>query len=158
MTGQSGASGVALVEVYDATAGAIGKGQRVVNIATRATAGAGDNALIAGFYVSGSVPKRVLIRGIGPALTQFGVEGALARPQLAIAAGQQVIAQNAGVSGSPDAAAITSASAQVGAFALPANSQDAAILINLAPGAYTAQVSGAGGTTGVALIEVYEVP
>jgi hypothetical protein len=46
----------------------------------------------------------------------------------------------------------------VGAFALPANAADAAILINLAPGAYTAQVSGVGGTTGVALVEVYEVP
>lgn len=130
----------------------------VVNIATRATAGAGDNALIAGFYVSGTVPKRVLVRGIGPALTQFGVGGALARPQLTLAAGQTVVAQNAGLASSPDAAAIAAAAAQVGAFALPANSQDAAILVNLAPGAYTAQVAGAAGTTGVALIEVYEVP
>jgi len=158
VTGQSGASGVALVEVYDATAGAIPLSQRVVNISTRATAGTGDNTLIAGFYVSGSVPKRVLVRGIGPALTQFGVTGALARPQLSIAAGSSVVAQNAGLASSSDAAAIVSAASQVGAFALPANAADAAILINLAPGAYTAQVSGVGGATGVALIEVYEVP
>jgi hypothetical protein len=149
---------VALVEVYDATAGAIPLSQRVVNISTRATAGTGDNTLIAGFYVSGSVPKRVLVRGIGPALTQFGVTGALARPQLSIAAGSSVVAQNAGLASSSDAAAIVSAASQVGAFALPANAADAAILINLAPGAYTAQVSGVGGATGVALIEVYEVP
>jgi len=158
VTGQSGASGVALVEVYDATVGAIPLAQRVVNIATRATAGAGDNALIAGFYVGGSVPKRVLIRGVGPALTQFGVAGALARPQLSVASGATVLAQNAGLSASAEASAIAAAATQVGAFALPANAADAAILINLAPGAYTAQISSVGGTTGVALIEVYEVP
>lgn len=158
VTGQSGAAGVALVEVYDATAGSIPPAQRVVNIATRSTAGAGDNSLIAGFYVSGAAPKRVLIRGIGPALTQFGVSGALARPQLTVAAGATVLAQNAGLTSSADTAAILAAASQVGAFALPANAADAAILINLAPGAYTAQVSGLGGTTGVALVEVYEVP
>lgn len=158
ITGQAGASGVALVEVYDATAGTIPLAQRVVNIATRATAGTGDNALIAGFYVGGSVPKRVLIRGVGPALTQFGVTGALALPQLSIASGATVLAQNSGLGSSADAAAIVAAASQVGAFAIPANAADAAILINLAPGAYTAQVSGLGGTTGVALVEVYEVP
>lgn len=158
VTGQSGVSGVALVEVYDATAGSIPLAQRVVNIATRATAGTGDNALIAGFYVGGAVPKRLLIRGVGPALTQFGVTGALARPQLSVASGATVLAQNAGLAASADASGIAAAATQVGAFALPANAADAAILINLAPGAYTAQVSGVGGTTGVALIEVYEVP
>jgi hypothetical protein len=158
VTGQSGAFGVALLEVYDATNGPIPLSQRVVNIASRATAGAGEDVLIAGFYVGGSVPKRVLIRGIGPALAQFGVAGALARPQLSIASGATVLAQNSGLASSADATAIVAAAPQVGAFALPANAADAAILINLAPGAYTAQVSGVGGTTGVALVEVYEVP
>jgi hypothetical protein len=147
-----------LVEVYDATIGVIPTAQRVVNIATRATAGTGDSTLIAGFYVSGTVPKRVLIRGVGPSLAQFGVTGVLARPQLSVAAGATELAQNAGVATSADIAGIVAASAQVGAFALVANSQDAAILINLAPGAYTARVSGVGATTGAALIEVYEVP
>ncbi len=158
VTGQGGASGVALVEVYDATVGAIPAAQRVVNIATRATAGTGDNTLIAGFYVTGTAPKRVLVRGIGPGLTQFGVTGVLARPQLNVASGATVLAQNAGLSTSADAAAIQAAATLVGAFALPANTADSAILINLAPGPYTAQVSGVGATTGVALIEVYEVP
>ena len=158
VTGQSGASGVALVEVYDATSGSIPPTQRVVNLATRSTAGAGENALIAGFYVSGSAPKRVLIRGVGPSLTQFGVSGALARPQLSVAQGASVLAQNAGLASSADAAAILAAASQVGAFALPSNAADAAILINLAPGAYTAQVAGVSGATGVALVEVYEIP
>ncbi|MEI6785389.1 MAG: hypothetical protein WCQ21_31205, partial [Verrucomicrobiota bacterium] len=91
-------------------------------------------------------------------LTQFGVSGVLARPQLSVAAGATILAQNAGLSSSADAAAIMAASVQVGAFTLPANAADAAILINLAPGAYTAQVSGIGNTTGVALIGVYEAP
>ena len=158
VSGQGTAAGVALVEVYDATNGAIPKNQRVINIATRATAGVGDDTLIAGFYVAGSVPKRVLIRGVGPSLAQFGVGGVLARPQLTIAAGGTVVAQNTGVATSADAAAITNASAQVGAFALLPAGLDSAILLNLAPGAYTAQVSGVGNTTGVALIEVYEAP
>lgn len=158
VTGQNGVSGVSLVEVYDATVGAIPRDQRIVNIATRATAGTGDNSLIAGFFVSGSVPKRLLIRGVGPALTQFGVAGVLARPSLTVNSGNTVLATNAGWSTSPDAAAITTGSAQAGAFALAAGSQDAALIINLAPGAYTAQVLGVGNTTGVALIEVYELP
>ncbi len=158
VTGQGGASGVCLVEVYDATIGAIPRSQRIINIATRATAGTGDNALIAGFYVSGSVPKRLLIRGVGPALAQFGVGGVLARPQLSVSAGATVLAQNAGWSSSADATTIASSSAQVGAFALAAGSQDAALIVHLPPGAYTAQVSGVANTTGVALVEVYELP
>ncbi len=158
VTGQGGVSGVSMVEVYDATIGEIPRDQRIVNTAIRATAGTGDGALITGFFITGNVPKRVLIRGTGPGLTQFGVTGALARPTLTVSSGTNVLASNAGWSGSPDAAAITSGSAQVGAFALTAGSQDAALIINLAPGAYTAQVSGVGNTTGVALVELYEMP
>lgn len=158
VTGQGGANGVCLVEVYDATEGAIPRARRIINIATRATAGTGDNALIAGFYVNGTVPKRLLIRGVGPALAQFGVTGVLARPQLAVNSGAAVLAQNAGWSTSPDAATLATSAALVGAFAFAAGSADAALILHLAPGAYTAQVSGFGNTTGVALVEVYELP
>lgn len=158
VAGQGGASGVCLVEVYDATEGAIPRGRRIINIATRATAGTGDNALIAGFYVSGTVPKRLLIRGVGPGLAQFGLGGVLARPQLTVNAGATVLAQNAGWSTSPDGATVATSAAQVGAFALAAGSADAALIVHLAPGAYTAQVAGVGNTTGVALVEVYELP
>jgi len=158
VTGQGGASGVSLVEVYDATSGAIPRSQRIINIATRATAGTGDSALIAGFYVNGTVPKRLLIRGAGPALAQFGISGALARPQLAVNSGATVLAQNTGWSTSADASSLAASAAQVGAFAFAAGSADAALIVHLAPGAYTAQVSGVGNTTGVALVEVYELP
>ena len=158
VTGQAGASGVASVEVYDATNGVIANDQRIINISTRATAGVGENILIAGFYVSGTVPKRLLIRGAGPSLTQFGVGGALARPVLSVLSAATVVATNTGWSSSPDAPAIASAFAQAGAYAFSVGSQDSALVINLAPGSYTAQVQGVGNTTGVALIEVYELP
>lgn len=158
VTGQGTASGVSLVEVYDATEGDIPRNQRIVNIATRATAGTADNALIAGFYITGTVPKRVLIRGAGPSLTQFGVTGALARPQLSVHSSNTVVATNAGWSTSADAAALATAAGQAGAFAFASGSQDAALILNLQPGAYTAQVTGVVGATGVALVEVYELP
>ncbi len=82
----------------------------------------------------------------------------MARPQLAVSAGSTVLAQNAGWSQSADAAALAAAAVQAGAFALGAQSADAALLVSLAPGAYTAQVTGAGDTTGVALVEIYELP
>jgi hypothetical protein len=152
----NGSSGVVLVEVYDLSG--VATGQKLINISTRGTAGNGENTMIAGVVVGGAAPKRLLIRAAGPALAQFGLPGTLARPQLVLYSGSTVVAQNSGWSSSPDATAIASSSAQVGAFAFAAGSLDSALLVNLAPGAYTAQVSGANGTTGLALIEIYEVP
>ncbi len=158
VTGQAGESGVALVEVYDATVGPIPRAQRIINLATRSRAGSGDNLLIAGFYIAGTVPKRVLVRGAGPALAQFGVNDALARPELAVYSGDTALVRNTGWSNSPDVAAITKAAAQVGAFAFPVASADTAVILSLAPGAYTVQLGGAVGTSGNALIEIYELP
>ena len=112
--------------------------------------------IIAGFVVPPGSAKRVLIRGVGPGLTPFGVTGVLAQPTLQLLSGTTVVAQNTNWSTSVDAAAITSGSLQVGAFGLANN--DSALVVTLAPGNYTAQVSGANNTTGVALIEVYELP
>ncbi len=150
-----GRPGVGLVEVYDLS-GASGE-QRLVNISTRATAGVGDATLSAGLVVSGTAPKRVLVRAAGPALAAFGVRGVLGRPLLRIFSGETVVAQNAGWSTAPDPGVIAAAAGQVGAFAFEAASADAAILINLAPGAFTAQVTSTDGGVGIALIEVYDV-
>lgn len=149
--------GVALVEVYDLSAPSVG--QKLLNISTRSVVGTGENMMIAGFVVSGSVPKRVLIRGVGPSLSGFGLTAStlLARPQVELLRGSTRVAINSGYAASADAAAIVSASAQVGAFPL-ANNNEAALLLSLEPGSYTAQVSGVGGTSGIAIIEVYEVP
>lgn len=158
VSGQGSATGVALVEVYDATEGVIPRAQRIVNLSTLAAAGAGNSTLTAGFFVSGTVPKRLLIRGAGPALAQFGVAGALTRPEVAVYSGLLPLARNAGWSSTPEASAIATAAAQSGAFEFPAGSADAALILNLAPGSYSAQVTGVDGSTGIALIEIYELP
>ena len=96
---------------------------------------------------------RVLVRAVGPTLGAFGVTGALNDPRLEILRGTTSVATNDNWLAA-DAPTFSS----VGAFGLTAGSRDAALVVSLAPGSYTAQVSGVGGTTGVALVEVYEVP
>ena len=146
--------GVALAEVYEVTSA----GAQVVNISTRASVGAGSNVVIAGIVVTGSQPAKVLIRAVGPALGQFGVTGELALPSLSIIdASGNTVASNTGWSSGADAAAVATATASVGAFALPTGSADCAVLLTLQPGAYTAVVSGVGGTSGIALVEAYQV-
>ena len=159
VTGANGATGVALIEVYDATDGPTAPERRIINLSTRAPTGGGDATLAAGFVVSGHVPQRVLIRGVGPGLAALGVPGALADPRLQLFAQAGVaLAANDDWGSAGDATAITAAQRLVGAFALPTGSKDAVLLLSLAPGAYTAQLTGAGAATGVALVEVYEVP
>ena len=143
-------TGGALLEVYDVT----GAGQ-LVNIATRLPVGTGANAAFAGFVVApGSGTRKLLIRAIGPALTGFGVPGALADPKLVLLDGNQNVLATAVANAG--ASALASATAQAGAF--PATADDSVVIATLAPGSYTAQVAGASGTTsGVALVEVYDI-
>ncbi len=157
ITGAGGAAGVALAEIYDATPGlSFGASTpRLVNVSARTDVGLDSNILIAGFVIGGEGSKTVLVRAIGPTLGAFGVSGSLADPKLELYAGQSKIDENDNWGGG---AALADAFTRVGAFGLTANTRDAALLVTLAPGAYTAQVSGANRTTGVALVEVYEVP
>ncbi|HEX2099128.1 MAG TPA: hypothetical protein VHF69_00610, partial [Candidatus Synoicihabitans sp.] len=162
-----GQGGVALAEIYDASENPQSEYQRLINISSRGAVTGGEGVLIGGFAVSGNAPKRVLVRGAGPALAAYGVSGALGNPQLRLydAAGTMIAmnddwqtpvvvdAAQASATGSE----IASAGTTVGAFAFAAGSQDAALIVTLAPGNYTAQVSGVAGTSGVALIEIYEV-
>jgi hypothetical protein len=161
----NGGSGVALAEVFDATQGNT-PGAVVTNVSTRGFVGAGEAQLTSGFVITGTTAKRVLIRASGPALTRFNVGNALADPTLVVHKSSTVVAQNDDWQTAPSAAAVTvltdpeavnAAARAVGAFAFPPNSKDSALLVELAPGAYTATVSGASGGTGVALLEVYEV-
>jgi hypothetical protein len=146
-----GDAGLALIEIYAVDP----KGGRLVNLSARCQVGTGVNILIAGFVIEGAIAKKLLIRAIGPSLTAFGVTDALRDPTLTVLRGTSTVARNDNWEGSPD---IRSASATVGAFGLPADSKDAAVVVKLNPGAYTAQISGIGNTSGVALIEVYELP
>lgn len=158
VTGNGGGTGIALAEIYDATpAGAFNaSAARLVNVSARAQVGTGANILIAGFVISGSTAKTVLIRATGPALTAYGVSGVLADPLLRLYNGSTLIATNDNWGGDPQIAAV---SQKIGAFALTdPSSKDAALLVTLPPGVYTAQVSGVNGGTGVALVEIYDVP
>jgi hypothetical protein len=112
--------------------------------------------LIVGFVVNGSDSKSLLIRGTGPALTEFGVTGALADPVLSLYAGASLLSTNDDWSFSADATAIAPLSRTLGAFALPDASHDAALITTLDAGAYTAHVNGNNGSEGVALIELYD--
>ncbi len=156
MTDAQGRTGNGLVEIYDLAAD--DGTQRLANLSARAFVGAGDATLIAGMTVAGGVAKRVLIRAAGPALAALGVSDALTRPTLTLLEGTRVVAQNSGWSAGSDGAQIASVAAQVGAFGFANGSADAALLLSLPPGNYTAQITGAGATTGVALVEVYELP
>jgi type 1 glutamine amidotransferase len=144
--------GVALVEVYDSDRGA--PAATLANVSARNPIVAGDNGLIVGFALTGLAEKTLLIRAVGPTLTS-SVTGALPDPKLDVFRGSTVLQSNDDWGGS---SALSDVFSKVGAFPLPSNSKDAALLITLPPGAYTAQVSGVAGTTGVALVEMYELP
>jgi kumamolisin len=131
---------------------------RLANISTRALVGTGGNILIPGIYISGSGTDTLLIRGDGPALTQYGVTGVLAQPTLSVynSAGT-LVASNTGWGANSNPTQIANVAAQVGAFPLASGSADCALVANLSAGSYTVQISGVGSTSGVALAEVYEV-
>jgi hypothetical protein len=168
------ANGIALAELYDADQGA--PTNRLINISARAYVGLGANILIGGFVVGGPSSETVLVRGVGPGLGSFNLSGLLAEPLLAVydsnptnsASGPQLIAQIQGWGGPPLQGASTVAAriepatasdmSQAGAFSLAAGSADSAMVLTLPPGAYTAEVSGADGGAGIALVEIYELP
>lgn len=144
-------AGTVNVEVYD-----IGESNdsRLVNVSARNVVGTGDNILIAGFVVRGDDPKNLLIRAVGPELQNFGLTGTLNDPLLKIFdADGNLVAQNDNWSPS-----LAPSFTLTGAFELTNLSLDAALVISLPPGAYTAQVSGADGGTGQAIVEIYELP
>ncbi|MBI5692066.1 MAG: polysaccharide lyase 8 family protein [Verrucomicrobia bacterium] len=155
-TGDANDRGVALVELYDL---APGSSSRLVNLSTRAFSGPGEQSAIVGFGLGGTSPQPILVRASGPALSAFGVTGALADPQLRVAnAAGVVLAQNDNWGSSVFAPEIAAAAVGVAAFPFAPASRDAATLPHLAPGTYTAVAAGNGATAGQTLIEVYLAP
>ena len=134
---------------------------KLTNVSTRAFVGSGFQTLTGGFVVSGPGMKRVLIRAPGPAIgaDPFNVPGALVDSVL------RVNAIGVGLAGENDnwnlpasnGTAVATAGQQVGAFAFANGSLDAGMVLDLDPGSYTAEVTGANGAEGIALIEAYEV-
>jgi len=155
----TGKSGLAMVEAYDADQIANG-GAKMINISTRASAGIGANTIIAGFVIGGDAARKVLIRGVGPTLrTKFGLSGVLEKPMLTLHnSGGGVLASSGAWFRQPNAAEVVDAGQRAGAFPLAKDSSDAAIVTTLVPGVYTVSSEGAGGETGIALIEVYDLP
>ncbi|MBI4621805.1 MAG: hypothetical protein HY736_01130 [Verrucomicrobia bacterium] len=153
------AAGVALVEVYDAEPAASSATARLINTSVRAQVGADANILIPGLVVGPGAPKTLLIRAVGPGLAAFGVPGPLlAAPVVTLFAGGESYLANTGWNSAANSIDIRAAGQRVGAFALADGSGDSAILASFSPGPYTIQVSGLNGASGVALVEVYEVP
>ena len=154
--GVSGVTGVGIVEVYDfdATSGSL-----LANISTRGFVQTGDNVMIGGFIVV-TQPTRVIIRAIGPSLTQFGVADALANPQLELRDATSLIARNDDWQTTQLGGIILNnqvAEIQDSELA-PANPGESVIVATLQPGSYTAIARGVSNTTGNALVEVYTTP
>jgi len=169
VTGVGDLTGISLVEAYDADADAVtARSRRLVNIATRGQVFGGESVLIAGLVVTGPGPRTFLIRGIGPTLLKppFNISGALLDPFLEIYRGETLLRENDDWDSPPNGQApLREAAKKVGAFALAETRDtalrtglDSAMLITLPPGSYTAKLSGFEGTTGIGLIEIYEVP
>jgi hypothetical protein len=152
----AGTSGVVLIECYDGAPADITT--RLINASALATVGTGDDVLIPGFVISGEGTVRILLRAVGPTLAAFGVPGTLADPQVTLFRDGVNIGSNNDWDAVAGAAEVAAAAASVGAFALNNSSRDAAVLVSLTAGAYTATVSGVGAATGTALVEVYIVP
>jgi hypothetical protein len=123
---------------------------RLGNISTRGRVETGNDVMIGGFVIGGATPKKVLITARGPSLAAFGVTGAMVDPTLQVFSGQTMIAANDNWQTNANQAEI------VGTGIAPSNPLEAALMVTLNPGAYTAIVSGAGGGTGVGIIEVFE--
>jgi hypothetical protein len=144
------ASGVTVVGVYEIDRPDI----PLINISSRGKVLTGDDVMIVGFIVDGEAPRKVAIVATGPSLTAYGILDPLVDPRITLVrpSDQAVIGENDDWSEASNAAELTATG-----FA-PPNAKESAILITLPPGAYTAVVSGVGGTTGTSVVGVYAVP
>lgn len=144
---------VVLAEVY---------GRDLVNISSRGNVGTGDKKLIAGFVLAGDEAGMVLIRGVGPALADYGVGNVLADPVVEVfrqepSGPPTLIASNGDWWMGSGESVVEDSSKRGGAFPLTLGGKDAALVLQLAPGAYTAVVSSGDGSEGIALVEVYHL-
>jgi hypothetical protein len=147
MSGKDNTIGIGLVEVYE-----LDSTSRLLNISTRGFVGGGDNALIAGLILSGTDNGTICFRALGPSLASFGVPGVIGDPRLDL-----VNAQGTKVGANNNWKDSQQSIIQSAGLA-PANDTESALIIDLAPGNYTAIVSGVNGATGLALVEGYHLP
>jgi hypothetical protein len=143
----------------------VGPVDRLLNLSTRANVGPGtEPAVIAGFVVASPGPaKKIIVRAVGPSLAQFGVTTPLRAPVLRIVDAEGRPYENgyaypAVVGGLTYEKDLAESLARCGAFAIPAGTRDAVVMMPFQAGLYTAQVASGDGTAGTVLVEVYEVP
>ena len=148
LRGANGTVGDGLVDFYDLDTSL---DSRLPNISSRGLVQTGDDVMIGGFIVGGAEDGTVLLRAIGPSLTQFGVSNALSDPTLELHDGTGALIA------SDDNWKETQQAAIAATGLAPADNKESAILATLAPGSYTAIVRGASNTTGVALVEAYQL-
>lgn len=153
-----GSDGIVLAEVFDADEDVLNSPARLVNISTRAEVGTGDGVLIAGFWIVGGEKANLLIRAIGPGLIERDVFNTLEDPQFRIVNGAgETIATADNWEEVDFKDSLIRETVAVGASVSDEGSKDAATIVTLDPGGYTVIVSGVGNTTGVGLVEVFEV-
>jgi hypothetical protein len=143
-------AGIAVVEVYDIDTSVASK---LANLSTRAQVGTGSNVVIAGFILGNQAGgDRIVIRGIGPSLSAFGVPNPLQDPTLELRDkdGNLLQSDNDWQDDSAQATEITAAGLA------PSNTKESAIAATLPPGPYTAILAGLNNGTGVGLVEVYD--
>lgn len=156
--------GVALAEIYDATPANLftDATPRLVNASARTSVGKGESTLITGFAIGGSSPARVLVRASGPALTAepFNLEGMVSDPAIEVfdSANAIVGANDNWSDADADTVTLADAFAAAGAFDFPTDSKDSAAVLTLSPGTYTVHIRTKDGSTGLVLVEVYELP
>ena len=148
--GKQATTGIGLIEIYDLGAGT---GPELANISTRGFVDTGSNVMIAGFIIASSSggSSQVMVRGLGPSLGDFGIADPLADPVLDLYDADGMLIASSDSWQSDQEAEIIATGLQ------PLNGAEAAILITLSPGAYTAIESGKNGGTGVGLVEVYNL-
>ena len=159
VSGVNNTAGVALVEVYDLSANSA---SLLGNISTRSFVQTGDNVMIGGFIVQGTQSKRVIVRAIGPELgaPPYNIPNALANPTLELHNGTgALIASNDNWRTTIIGGIITSSQVRdiINSGYAPSDGRESAIIAELRPGNYTAIVRGVNDTTGVGLVEVYEL-
>jgi hypothetical protein len=146
--GKNNAAGIGLFEVYDVDQTAASK---LANVSTRGLVATGNDVMIGGAILRGTVATRVLLRAIGPSLTNFGVSNALPDPTLELHDGNGALIAANNNWRSDQEAEITATGLS------PSNNLESAIVRDLLPGNYTAIVRGTNNATGVALVEAYEL-
>jgi len=153
LSGKDGGSGVALLELYEVELTPL-EDCRLINLSSRGYVGTGDSVMIGGFVIQGETTMDLLIRGVGPGLSDQGISDPLADPYLTLFSGSEVVAENDNWD-DEIASEKSSAFVDAGAFPLVAGSKDAAMIVTLSQGLYTVVLDGASGETGIGLFEIY---